>query len=619
MFDFVLLLLTFVVILLLPMSLGRRFLSGSNSNAEAYAIGLLLLTGLCFVLGAFSILHVKVIVAVALALFCIHLKQLKECVAVMVNGFKQYWNHDQWAKTLIVLVLTLLCIRFFRALVPLLNWDSVGYHFLQLRERLIQGDLAELFHVATDRRSPLLGVISKSWAFAFDSAGSGVVMLNFCAYLMSLIFIAKSVKQLINLKAVLLTVCAVVSLTDIAVYIISAGDEALLGLSVCFAVWKLVEPKSESKRWVQITPFLFLGLGMGLKLTALFWIPILVMCLVWKFISDKRLVGLGFIGFLLVSCWGYFDTYQKYDMVYPFTRWTNLLYTGQEGTPMFTAEAMRQERKLLGLEKDTNDHPLADKIKTTWLSNAKKWLFLPLGPYVLWFVIALPFMLYMLKKESYPKMWFFIKGVMLGLFILAITMAAWPLSPQAFMRYHLPTWLFFIPSMFAIVYLVSEKFKLIKGLSQMLIVMLVFACLIEAKALLAHSPISIFKPTKEYWEQKLADGKILQKFQAKRQTGQASIYFGSCGFFLEGEKTWFAQLGNEVGWRSPKKLEEFLNRQKIVWWVIGESCEKLENPYTALTKVLISKKILVLDERVGAGAIYRVQLEASTSASETSK
>ena len=227
------------LIALLPMALGRKFMGRTSLPAEHYALGLLVLCGILAALAAFGRLGTGSIFYLNMILLVLCYYELRICLQRGLFYMQRMLSMDWSARILFILLLLLMAERALRCLLPTLNWDSLGHHLLLVRERLHAGSLAPLWPVPTDRRTPMAGVLVKSWAFAFDPCGRTVLWLNFCIMLAGVHQLWTMARERLDAAWALLVCAFYVCLTDIFVHAAGAGDEPLLTLLLLIALRRI--------------------------------------------------------------------------------------------------------------------------------------------------------------------------------------------------------------------------------------------------------------------------------------------------------------------------------------------------------------------------------------------
>lgn len=592
-----------VFVVLCPWIIGDKiniFKKGCLANV---AVGWIVLLLLITLISLFSILSLKTILIFSICFSFYFWKDFLTYVReVLINIFNISSSLSKIEKVFFSILILLICVRLLRSFIPTLNWDSLNNHLLLIRERLFVGDLSPIWHVPTDRRVPLNGVLLKLWPFSFDQNGRVLVFLNVSLHLFSASLIFKRVATLCNIRLALIALAMYLSLSDIYVYSVSAGDEAFMSFFILVVVDQVLLNHTKNKKQI-VCIWLLLAIVMSIKMTALFWLPWLLILFLFSHLYNFKTHFLGLILFLSMVLFSYTFNYRNYQMIYPFQRWSNLLMEGDSQVKMYKPDDIKLQRKELGLQDDVNNKAVIDAFLDKLFKNLKTSLSLPLGPYPLWiaFVVLVACIGY--KNHFLDKSFLIPFGLVLICFLASLI--TWPFSAQAMFRYHLPTWSILMLSLGLGIGCFVQKYGLknIILFSTMTLVML--ALCIEVKATYQLSDRNMFDP-KRYWQVRAPEGELVLYIHQILQEDERVFYLGMNSSLLKPGKHWYAQYGNEVGWRSPEKLVELLRKKRIKYWVYSNQFQKHDQIYERITQYLLDQKFIFLVKSINIGKVYQV-------------
>jgi hypothetical protein len=496
----------------------------------------------------------------------------------------------------------LMAVRMARGLLPIENWDSVNHHLPLLLERLYAGHLEPLFNVATDRRTPLGGVMLKCYPMAFDSSGRALVVMHIG--LVGLVFYrvykAMAVWHPEGKRVFVLSILMLMPLSDLWVYIGMAGDEPwfLMLAMVWVELFLWPKPQLSVMRIMLSTALLIMGLC--IKATAVFFlVPAALAGAIffwrqWKGLVLGLCLGMGCV--IMCHSW----SLRHYGMIYPLQRWSNLLET-QEPVHLFTAKEVSVGRQSLGLSDHRDNHGALDAPAAKWwdnLSRAHQW---PLGPYGLWLCCLIWTGIKLKRSPLMTMAGLFLGSCALG---LSFAMASWSFSTQAITRYLLPLWIW---GLLGLSMVFAQKTAYILWIRRLIFLLLLSATFLESKVLWFKAQASFLDNAQVAWEKRLLDGPLLKRFRELNVLQEKTFYMGCSAVLLAGEGNWLAQVGNEVGWREPEQLAKFLKQNQISWWVLANSAEKYDAVYGKLTEEAERLGLLDLVEADPLGKIYRVK------------
>ena len=502
-----------------------------------------------------------------------------------------------------IVALLLVIVRCLRGFLPLENWDSVNQHLPILIERLQLGQLEPMLNVATDRRIFLGGLFLKGYPMAFNLSGRALVLTHLGLVLMGIWRCAQQLKVWMperkDLPQLWIFMC--LALSNLWIYIGMAGDEPWFFLLALVWIEMLIRPKAyRTNRYLALLASLQM-MALSIKATAVFFLcPLGIVGLFlyrrqWKGLIFGSLLGM--VVFAATANW----CTNNYNMIYPLQRWSNLLAT-QTPTPMFSSQEVAKARVTLGLADHRDNHGALDAPLAKIFDNLSRWPQLPLGPFWLWAGI----LLLGSRSWSWRSQESRTAMVLLGMTLLGLgfAMASWSFSSQALTRYLLPLWAWLIMSL---AMLCAQHPHYSHWLRRMLLLLLLFALLLEAKALVGLAKASPWWDARATWEQKLVDGPLLKRWRQLNVQGEKTFYLGGASVLLAGQGHWLAQIGNEVGWRDPEDLAEFLRKTQIKWWVLANSAERFDPIYAVLTQKAVMGGWLSLVEECPSGKIYRVK------------
>lgn len=595
---------------LLPVGLGFKALGKEHLIIEQASLGILLICLFSGLLALFDWLNTTALFSFT----CMGLFFCKNEISTFLRSIfstcKQTFTLNRWEKVLCALIITLILFRAFKCLIPTLNWDSLSHHLLLVRERLAAGDLSPLYHIPTDRRTPLFPVLGKCWAMAFDAHGRHLVWLNFCFYLFTILGIYQIGRSWMDRTASLLIAAFYISLTDISIHVLTAGDESLLTMVILAALTScLLKNKAPEKRHL-ILALALTGFALAIKLTTLFWLPFLVLWIWLKHIHVKHALIIGGCLLLLLPALSHGETIRNYSMIYPFTRWSNLLQDKSTPNRMFSASHVRNERDKLNLASDADDHGFADQPLERIQHNTSSFLSLPLGPYMWWAMLFL--ILYACtKKNKKIDFGFSVRTIAFCLASLALSFCLWPLSSQAMFRYHMPLWPVFILSCGTVVCQCATLWMSRKSLLLCLSSFTLFALALEAKSTIPLLNQRLFLNPDLFWEKHAIDGPLIKQSLTLLKTNERVFYIGSNGFLLKGPHL-YAQIGNEVGWRNGDDMHAYLIQHNISYWILSHHGLDLRPEYGALTEKLVRDGALKPLLESPEGRVFSVSPQLST-------
>jgi hypothetical protein len=513
----------------------------------------------------------------------------------------------------VVLMSILLLIRLWRCVTPVMNWDSFNYHLPLLWERTQAGNLELLRGMSVDYRTMWGGVLLKWPAAVMDPFGRVLVMYHFLLGVISLCCIASHVAKRCSVLVSLVAVASFFALSDLWVYVMMAGDEPwFLCFGALWMIWFLRREELELSRTEEVT-MMFCILGMiSIKMTAVFLLVPMGISVLWDYVHRPKILILGVVLSVCLFAPLLAHKHQQVGFTYPIKRWVNLLSFDDELPRLMNSKYIAQARRSLGLmdhrdNKDAGDGALGNLVENA--SRVGSW---PIGPQVIWLMLFMCFYPSRLGSLGRQRM-----GTLLCLSFLAILVAAclWSFSPQARCRYLLPVWMWIAVGVVLVISRVVEvdlgSSVVRKGMRAMVysvIFMLMFATLMEGKLLKDRLSLqSIWEP-RLHWLKALPDGSLIGTWEHLKDENERAFYMGSSSILMAGKGHILAQAGNEVGWRSPEDLPNYLKSNNVVWWILARSAERVDGIYRALTKRALTEGWLVLEHQGQAGEIYRVEL-----------
>ena len=591
----------FLSLIFTPLSIGS-YLVKNNENLSAYYIkGWLLLslyTGLFLVIGIANQLSLQIsyiFISILLLPRSFNLFQL------IISKIKRIKEFSRLEKILLSLCIILLCLRLFRCLLPNLNWDTLNNHFLLLSERLKVGSLEAIPWIPTDRRVPLGGSLYKLIPLTFNESGRLIIFNNFIFYFVSILSIGQILKKLYDYKAMLLGCSIFLSIPNLFVHINNAGDEAMMSLIIIYIISTTVFNNSFSKRDLVFSS-LSLTLLLSIKLTALFWVPFLFLFLIYKGKTYKKTLLSSLFIFCIFVLLIYYREYSNYQMVYPFTRWSDLLLEPPESR-VFDSNSITHERYQLGLEDDFNNKKIHNNIFDKFIQNLKTFFTLPLGPFIPWLFIL--FWPYKIFKCSSSKI--IVTILFIIVFSLSMSFCAWQFTAPALYRYHLPTWFLLLLTLNILLYERLNHWKLIKVAFSITLVIILFCSVLETKVGILPYKKSFFFQSEVFWKRHASEGKFIEFIHREySKEPQNFFYIGNACFLLKGNSNWYAQIGNEVGWRSTEHIGIFIKEKNIKFWARSFNSDKIDPIYSKLTQYLLEQKIILFDKTSPYGNVYKI-------------
>lgn len=508
------------------------------------------------------------------------------------NPINFYKELTALEKLLLLSLSLCVMIRLLRVAIPSLNWDSINNHFLLLSERLVSGDLSPLMHVPSDKRVPQFAQCYKLWTFALDSTGRLLILNQAFILYWSAFEAFKLMHSKINRTQIFLFLGIIFSITDIAVHTFNAGDEAFLALCLVaiLSVFKL------DKTFKNACLFAFLcAFFLSTKLTALFWLPYFGITALVIYRNLKLKIILPLCVLVVVTIVGYSREYLIYGMVYPFTRWTNLLEFEPTGV-LFQSSFISEQRELLGISLDHNNQTIGSSWLAKFLGNFKTLLFIGIGPFLFWGLLACFQRKNFLSFEQ-------VKVILLPLSALLISFGMWSFTEPALYRYHIPSWIV-LTALFAGLFLMNENKVWKKFITTSLILLLLFTSSLEFKVHILRFKSGFFLSSKDFYTQHAPEGKLIELIHQNVPSNENLFYIGnSCGL-VKRPGTWFAQIGNEVGWREVDQLKAFLDHLGIRFWAVSHQTSRIDPIYKALTSYLIQHHQLKVYAENEQGKIY---------------
>lgn len=582
--------------------LGRK-ITGKSSASEpalAFSAGWTIWMLLLLLLGMTSKLSMQSVYSSQLVFLPLGLtglpRILKNTHAFFAQTFAKFSILE---KGLLVFCLMLFIVRLFRAILPHLGWDALGYHYSLVEARLNAGDLAPLYDIPVDRRVPLTGVLFRAIPFSMDEYGRVISLFHLFLMLLCSFQVARIVRERMNLFAALFAAIAFFSLTDWAVYATGPGDETIMSLFFIASVSVVLKP--DCSLWELAIAWLLAGLCLSIKITAVFWTPALVVLLCMKSKKSLQWLPLFVLLFLLPPILAHGKTWLDYGGVYPLERNFNFFYKGGDANKTFQPDSRQvlDDKALLGDSFGMTDRQVRDEAFLHVPSNLLVLFTLPLGPFFCWGLIVLLFE--RKKTMPLPKGW---RGVTLFLAVtLLLALIAWPFTPPALFRYLMPVWpLVAILSAFLVFGEASRDKR--NWIFSLCLLMLFYAFGLEAKAVKNLMSSNLLNP-KEYWMEKSADASLLRRFEDLRSPSERAFYVGPCSYLLPpGDLS--AMAGNETGYRMNRDFPAWLKEKKIDWWVYSSKVDRLGKFHRKRCEYLQRQGWLKPVYTGGDGLIFRV-------------
>lgn len=517
----------------------------------------------------------------------------------------------------LALLLGLVCVRCLRAMGPVINWDSLNMHLPMLLERLNLGTLDPMYWVATDRRVLEGGIHLKMMFMAFDGDGRVLTLCHVLMCIWGLLSLAVNVSEKSKFGVHYgLGLWLFFIASDLWVYVLMSGDEPWFLMASILWLGLYVSAQTCSKREV-MAAMMVLGLSLSIKITAVFFLWPIFLLSVLRFKTQRKVMLLGVLGSLAVVMLIWSKTLGDYGMMYPFQRWSDLLADGESVPKVFSGHEVVLERQALGLADHRDNHGVGSAPWSMFLSNLMRSPTWPIGPYGLWLVLVLLSYAFCKSPRELVKK---LCGCSTPIALLAATLAAvgigmsvWSFSSQAISRYLLPVWLWWSVASGALIWeFCRERPIWRRNLIVSVLLLSSFGLLLELKVLAGRMSDSNYWSPQRYWRQHRQDAQMIDRYRTLRaELGEKSgraIYYGGLSVLMVGERAHLAQVGNEVGWRSPDQLLKFLQREGIEWWLLGDSAQQLDQVYQKLTDVAVEKGWITLVDVQEDGKIYRCHL-----------
>lgn len=543
-----------------------------------FAIGwmaMALQVGLLSILGLGTELPLEALISVWCIMLC-HPRN-RNTLAQATNSLPK-WSWP-WA----IAITGLLVIRFTKAGLPLENWDSLNHHLPLLLGRIGDGTLNPLMDIPTDRRTPFAGVWLKSIPIALDPHGRVLVLTHLLAFLIAAASFAKERMG----PFALLSLLALLSLTDLWIYVLNAGDEAWMATLTLVAAAAMGSRQRLSLAVAVVT----LAWVASIKLTGLLIAGPLGLALLWKHRSRQLFVVSLFALILTLGFHG--RNLVEHDLIYPLNRWSNLLAEG----PVFSSQQVRLERAKLGLADNPNNHP---PLEGAWMKlqhNLGSLGRMALGPFFIWSGLVL-----LVLKRSFPQPSLLLPCIASCL----LAGVAWEFSPQAYYRYLLPTWAL-LTLVLAEHWGKALSHPASKWMHACLALLFFLSISLEGKALFHHLSKEHSGAPMPFWVHHTHDGPFYPWVQehTKEEEGLLAISTNSV-LFAQRPNTWLAQVGNEAGWRRLDEFPSFFEREKIHWILLSNKAESIDSIYSSLLNTLADQGHVSLHQEVSAGKIFRV-------------
>jgi len=593
--------LGFLSLIFTPLAIGSYFVKEQESLSAYYIKGWLLLsltTAFLLIIGLANYFVLQIsFISVSILLLPRTIKLCKNFV-LEINGFKAFSHLE---KILLSLCIALIMLRCFRCLLPNLNWDTLNNHLLLLSERLKMGSLNAIPWVPTDRRVPLGGSLYKLIPLTFNESGRLIVFNNFIFYCICILSLGQKLKKIFDVKAMLFGLAIFISIPELFIHINNAGDEAMMSLIIIYIILTAIFKSNFSKSDLFYC-FLAIGLLLSIKPTALFWTPFLFLLLIFRGRNHKKNLLFSALMFSLFVLLIYYREYSNYKMVYPFTRWSDLLLEPPESR-IYNSTRITQERHELGMEDDFNNKKIHQNIIGKFIQNIATFLKLPLGPFIPWlFILLWPYKF--LKLSSSKKVYVML---LVATFSLLMSFCAWQFTAPALYRYHLPTWYLLLFAVVILLYIRLIHWNLLKIAIVAIQLLLIFNIALEIKVGILPYKQSILSHSYTFWERHASEGRFVAFIHKEySQKPQNFFYIGNACFLLRGDFNWYAQIGNEVGWRNAQRIAIFIKEKNIKYWARSFNSDKIDPIYSRLTQYLLDEKVITLDKKSPYGNIYKV-------------
>lgn len=602
-----------LIFTLLPWAIGHHILKRDENAGIALksSIGWVIIYIITLGLAIGTGLNTTSLLFIFCFLFFICLKTQIQGLQRLTSNLKRcFQKTTTFEKVILLFGLLLLLIRAFQSFSPTINWDSLNQHLPLISSRLSQGDLSPIFTLPTDRRTPISGVLLKIPAYCFGENGRSLSLVNFGIYLTILIQLWSSLNKLVSFKAALIGVLCFLSWIDIATYFKHIGDEPLFCLFTMGLISVILEPtKSRLKLFFT---FAILGLAFSIKLTTIFFIPILALVLFIRHIllKDYLACTIGVFIALLIGLTPYIKQYQDYQMIYPIQRWTNLLEFGPKTPHVFSFEEIKQFRTHYGIKNHRDNQKVNTDPLFKWKTNLKKLLYLPLGPYLGWIIILSIFSVFILKhpnNESKKPLLFILLCAGIVFISLNLAMLAWSFSAQAMTRYLLPIWCIWALVLGYVLQNLSEKTNSYLWVKLGLFICCIFSFSLEFKYAYLNLKKSPWQDTRSYWLNHASDGPLIKEWEEQNPSKPATYYIGNSSFLLNHSKHAVAQIGNEVGWRDADQFITYLKESQFETFIYSYKANVIDSYYDYLRKHAIKKGVLTLQKKHLLGELYLIQ------------
>jgi len=594
---------------ILPWALGQWVFEKASevSLSMKAATGWLLIYLLTLAMALGFGLNRGTLIAMSLILACFVLKIIVKGVCSLYFNLKLIVKDASRLEKIALLVsCAILSIRFIQSTTPTLNFDSLNQHLPLLAARLAQGDLAPLYELPVDRRIPFSGVIVKLPLYCFGEDGRAISIANFGIYLLLIFQIWETLKKSGSKTAAVIAIICIISWIDIATYFRHVSDEPIFCLLMMAAMSTiLIRPKSVGVYWVLAC---VLGLCFSIKLTTLFFVPIVVVMIAIKCAKEHALGNSLCLVLLALSFGGisYIKQYNDYHMIYPIKRGTDLMDFGPDIPKVYDFEEMRQNRLALGLLDHVDNQKIGNGVFSKWTANFNKLIYLPLGPYIYWSLLALPFM-YLKRRETKGALSLQLR-MCFGVVLLSLNLAmcVWSFSPQAMTRYLLPIWGVWAMGLGLFFSVFLESYQIKNWMYGCLLLLLCFCIGIEGRATYVILKRSPWQSIDDYWLKYSSDGPLIKLWQEKTGGQMPTYYVGNASFLMRNSQHRYAQVGNEVGWRDPDKFIEYLDSGRFKFLVYSQSAASLDPMYALLVNRAVEHGVITLTEDSSHGQIFSI-------------
>ena len=497
------------------------------------------------------------------------------------------------------LAFSLVLVRLVFALLPLNNWDSLNHHLPLLLSRLQEGGWEPMFWVSTERRTPLFSMLPKLWAISLDPTGRALVVQHLCLGIAILLGMGEVIRKRWPSLIWALPLMMIWSLSDVWRHIISAGDEVWLILGAMAFLTLLWKEEHKNSKPVLLGCALMASLG--IKATAIFFL--IPFGLAWLILTrhqpKKIMVGLA-LGLGLVTMAMSFNLWH-YSLAYPANRWSDLL--AKPSPKVMTVEEVKEQRFAMGLDHHRDNQRPGSKGLSSLMNNVSRLPSLALGPYLIWLMVC-----FVLMGGWKARLWNR-EGLALGMALLAVFlgMISWNFSPQAMFRYFLPMWWVILLAVGILIQKMMSRRWVGVGVG----LVMFFALSLEGRELVKGFRGDLAWSPEAQWLKRNHDGPLISAWREESKEKGRAFYIGSLSVLMvDDEKHWLAQIGNEVGWRQPDDVKDFLKREKIIWWILSRQADQLDPLYRKLTEGLVDEGVLESVKTVESGVIYRTELSS---------